>query len=615
MPDFCAGGDCPGPPPTASLGRGAAPLALPLVGQSTDLPLTITNPPPPPTTEDVPVKTFFPLAAPRVLLDKPDVSPNQPPPYEFVRGCLSAWRAIGARRWVLSKLSSGLTLPRRSAPPPYRARPIRQLPPETRWASMEIARWVRRGFVRKARASEARHSPWCAATFVTDAARKPRLVVDLSVMNSYLENRPFRYESLASFVSQLRANDHMVSWDISDAFHHILLDPVDSARLAFEVEGFPYFPLSLPFGLKLAPWALTKILRPVLAHLRSRGFALIGYMDDFASVATGSRPGSKTAATSARRRAVSLFWRLGIQVHPSKGAATGTTSLDLLGFRIDTVRRLLLLPPRRLDAVVGAAHSLLRAATSHRRWIRVRALQRFCGLAVSCSTAVPLARFYLHALYRCLADAHSRSQTRLTSAALTEVTWWTLLKTSAEVGRAFWQQPVVAELTTDACGYGWGAELNRSVPARGFFSLAEQADHINVQELSALDKALDCFPSMRGPGVLRLRLGSTVNVAVINNMKTRSPALKTVLDRIVHKLACRGLRAEALWLSSLANARANKLSRDKDSSDWRLHGDVFAVLARAWRPFDVDRFATAENRLLDRFNSLVLSPGCEAVNA
>lgn len=92
--------------------------------------------------------------------------------------------------------------------------------------------------------------------------------------------------------------------------------------------------------------------------------------------------------------------------------------------------------------------------------------------------------------------------------------WWTLLATSSEVRRALWQQPVVAELTTNACGYGRGAELNRSVPARGFFSLAEQADHINVQELSALDKALDCFPSLRGPGVLCLRLDSTLNVDV-----------------------------------------------------------------------------------------------------
>lgn len=207
---------------------------------------------------------------------------------------------------------------------------------------------MRRGFVRKAKASETRRAQYCAATVVADATRKPRLVVDLSVVTSYLEDRPFRYESLASFVRQLSAGDHMVSWDISDAFHHILLDPADSARLAFAVDGVLYFPLSLPFGLKLAPWALTKVLRPVLAHLRSRGFALIGCMDDFASVATGGRPGSKAAATSARRRAISLFRRLGIQVHPSKGAATGTTSLDLLGFRIDTVRRLLLLPPRRL---------------------------------------------------------------------------------------------------------------------------------------------------------------------------------------------------------------------------------------------------------------------------
>lgn len=45
---------------------------------------------------------------------------------------------------------------------------------------------------------------------MADAARKTRLVVDLSVVNSYLEDRLFRYESLASFVSQLSGGDHMV---------------------------------------------------------------------------------------------------------------------------------------------------------------------------------------------------------------------------------------------------------------------------------------------------------------------------------------------------------------------------------------------------------------------
>lgn len=187
--------------------------------------------------------------------------------------------------------------------------------------------------------------------------------------------------------------------------------------------------------MKLAPWALTKVLRPVLGHLRSREICLIGYMNDFASCATGSRPGSKAAATSARQRAVACFRRLGIQVHHTKGASVGTTELDLLGFRVDTVRQLLLLPPRRLDGVTGAAHSLFRASPTHRRWIRVHALPRFCGMAVSCSAAIPLARFHLHALYRCLSGTGSSSQLRLSTTALTEVCWWTRLAQSAEVGR------------------------------------------------------------------------------------------------------------------------------------------------------------------------------------
>lgn len=211
MPAFCAGGGCPGPPPLVPLGRGAAPLALHHVGPSTDLRLSIATPPPPPTTEDLPAGSCPRPSAPTVLLAKPDVFPGQPPPYKSVRARLSTWRAIGASRWVLSTLSTGLTLPWLSPPPPYRARPIRQPPDETRWASTEIARWVRRGFVRQAKASEARRAPWNAATFVADAARKPRLVVDLSEINSYLADRPFRYESLASFVAQLEAGDHMVS--------------------------------------------------------------------------------------------------------------------------------------------------------------------------------------------------------------------------------------------------------------------------------------------------------------------------------------------------------------------------------------------------------------------
>lgn len=112
--------------------------------------------------------------------------------------------------------------------------------------------------------------------------------------------------------------------------------------------------------------------------------------------------------------------------------------------------------------------------------------------------------------------------------------------------------------------------------------MAEQADHINVQELMALDKALDCWPNLRGPGVLRLPLDSSVNVSVVNKMTTKSsPALKADLDRVVHKLSARVLRAEATRLSSVANSHADKLSRDTDTSDWRLRPVIIQVLNSA----------------------------------
>lgn len=68
----------------------------------------------------------------------------------------------------------------------------------------------------------------------------------LSVVNDYLEDRPFKHKSMALFVASLRPGDHLVSWDISDAFHHVPLNPADSARLAFMVEGDLFYPSGSP---------------------------------------------------------------------------------------------------------------------------------------------------------------------------------------------------------------------------------------------------------------------------------------------------------------------------------------------------------------------------------
>eukprot|EP00168_Porphyra_purpurea_P015821 TRINITY_DN4959_c0_g1_i1.p9 TRINITY_DN4959_c0_g1~~TRINITY_DN4959_c0_g1_i1.p9 ORF type:complete len:121 (-),score=14.76 TRINITY_DN4959_c0_g1_i1:384-746(-) len=110
-------------------------------------------------------------------------------------------------------------------------------------------------------------------------------------------------------------------------------------------------------------------------------------------------------------------------------------------------------------------------------------------------------------------------------------------------------------------------------------------------------------------------MDSVVNVHVISMMRSRCLALMRVLQDLHYDLHRRQLRDEAKWLSTVANEHADKLSRDRDSSDWRLRRPVFLVLHSRRGPLTVDCFATDANAHRPRFSSAVACPGAEAANA
>lgn len=118
-------------------------------------------------------------------------------------------------------------------------------------------------------------------------------------------------------------------------------------------------------------------------------------------VATGRRghPSSAADATAGRVEIQALFRSLGLHVHSTKGEGKGTCALPLLGFFVDTRRRLLLLLAERLAKLVTSAKILLAAACRDGRRIPHRVLQWLMGTAVSCLLAIPSARFFLWRLY------------------------------------------------------------------------------------------------------------------------------------------------------------------------------------------------------------------------
>lgn len=127
-----------------------------------------------------------------------------------------------------------------------------------------------------------------------------------------------------------------------------------------------------------------------------------------------------------------LFKSFGIHFHPTKGVIDGTTDLPLLKFLVDTRQRLLFLPKAQLDKPVNLEKALLTSASAHALNVCARSLCRLSGTAVSCSLAVPSARFYLWRLYN--SKGKRTGSTKLDHGGARDLLWFAHLKSNPGVG-------------------------------------------------------------------------------------------------------------------------------------------------------------------------------------
>jgi len=296
------------------------------------------------------------------------------------------------------------------------------------------------------------------AFVVRSSSGAARTVIDYRYPNSYMAQRACLYETLADLAQVLRPEDAILVWDVTDAYHHLLLRPEDALYLAFELEGRVFIPLTMPFGLRVAPYTWTKVCRPVVQALRGKGFRIIAYVDAFGGAPPAGRgqPATQSEAIAAFDTVQRLFTRLGLRVHPNKGVRTRPTAVRLLGHPVDTERRLFLQPPDRALSTKQTAAALYRWATAHRRYVKFSPLRSFLGKAVSTHLSVLTAHFHLAALYVAL-SARRTGDALLTHQGLRDLTGWSELRRHSSTGRAIWRAPPTVTMETDASTVGLGA--------------------------------------------------------------------------------------------------------------------------------------------------------------
>ena len=580
-----------------------------------------------------------------------------------MRRQLPAWRAAGASPQVLQWIREGARCEwLHGPPPPYNrgvslANPGDLTPQQSQWLEQELVRCTATGAFEHAPADERTHI--CRAHLVPKKTppgqpQKWRLVIDLRPTNRYCRPRSCRYETLKALQRMARRGDWMFSFDLQDGYHHVGVAREHRRYMTFALPPAPGSPpgsplryfrcAALPFGWGASPLIFTKVMRVMVRLLRSPmaptlerirratqsgrrvvlrlardagrprpsiyGMRMLPYVDDFLCLARTRRE-----ALQCRHRVERVLENLGISRHPGKGVWEPAQRLEHLGLDVDTADGLFRVPPAKLQGLMAQARDLMALATREARLVSARRLASFVGYAQSVYLACPPARFYLRELHTVLASRSTwDSNVRLSRQALRDLRWWRQIAT-ANVARAIWRPPTDRTLHCDASRLAWGGVLDGTVPAQGFWKGRDRGRHINYLELAAVHHTLARFlEELRGASVLLWEDNMTI-VHVLTNRTTRSPELMHLLRRVWYLVDCAGIHLAVRHIASEKNTLADMLSRGAPMDELMLRSSVWREFESRWGPHSVDRYATASNARLPRFNTFLPGGGGEGVGA
>ena len=139
----------------------------------------------------------------------------------------------------------------------------------------------------------------------------------------------FKMEGIETLREIVRPGDVMVSLDLKDAYLAVPIAPSHQKYLRFIWRGVHYQFTCLPFGLGPAPRVFTKLLRPVVGHLRSQGIRLVIYLDDILILNKNAESVKRDMDTS-----VNLLQKLGFPINWKKSETEPSQEITYLGLKM-----------------------------------------------------------------------------------------------------------------------------------------------------------------------------------------------------------------------------------------------------------------------------------------
>ena len=437
-----------------------------------------------------------------------------------------------------------------------------------------------------------------------------RLILNLKGLNEFIEMECFKVEDYKVVKRLIGPHDFMATLDLKDAYYLISIAKNDRKYLSF-MYGGEYFEFTcLPFGLDVASYVVTKILKPVAAYLRKRSLRSVFYLDDMLIIGKSYEECAKNVEETRK-----LVQELGFIVNEQKSQIIPTQRCRFLGFIFDSLRMSIELPEDKVQRTVELLNQFSRI-----RSCTIREFAAFVGTLVSRYPALKYEMIYIRPFEKKRARAlganndNYDAKMSLLNKFQEEFTWW---KMHIRPASAPMSEPMYdLEIFSDASRTGWGV-FCKSRRGHGYWNGDDLEFHINVLELMAVFFGLKCFASGRRRCNILLCVDNTTAIAYINRRRdSHYQRLSSLGREICQRCEQREIWISASYIRSSKNVEADHESRRlQPETEFELSDSAFRKITEFFGCPQIDLFASRANSKCHQYVSWQRDPVSFAINA
>lgn len=177
----------------------------------------------------------------------------------------------------------------------------------------------------------------------------------------------------------------MACLDLKEAYFSVPIHKRHRKFLRFIFDNTTYEFCCLPFGLSIAPWVFTKLMKPVVSLLREQGQLSVIYLDDLFLIGS-----TFNECLENIQKTKQLLERLGFIINKIKSQLIPKKECKFLGFLFNSVNMVIKLPTEKREKIYQMLEKF-----SNTNNCRIRDFAHFVGVLVSASPEIKFSPVYL----------------------------------------------------------------------------------------------------------------------------------------------------------------------------------------------------------------------------